>query len=538
MKLSLCTPIFAAALLFSGRLAVATESSQSEVKPEVVEPFVIPPDANGMKTIIAVPERTRPIKVGIYLGPGSPQHGVDNVIGVLKPFPQVTVKVLSEQEVGSFEHSAFDVLVFPGGSGSGQSKGIGETGLKNVRDFVSNGGGYVGICGGAYLACSNFSWSLGILNAGTVSSKWRRGHAMLDLKLTEEGPALLGDVKDIFKVRYHNGPILKPAERTDLPLFTPLTVFKTEIAENDTPVGVQVNSPAHVIAPYGKGRVFVSSPHPENTPGLENFIPRGVFWAAGEKAAESTPKTSFVVPADVNGMKTIIAPPEQTRTLKVGIYSGPGAPQSSVDAVIEVLKPYEEVTAVTMNGEQVATEDLSGYDVVVFPGGTGGGQSKGIGEAGLKNVREYVRSGGGYVGICAGAYLACSNFSWGLGILNAGTVSNKWRRGQAILELEMTSEAAPVLGEVKEVFKVRYNNGPILKPWNRTDIPAYTTLAVFRTEVAKYGSPEGVQVNSPSHVIASFGKGRVFVSSPHPEGTPGLENFIPRGIFWAAGEED
>lgn len=273
-------------LLLSGMLTPAL--AQVEEKPETAK-FVVPPDVNGNKTIIAPPVKTREIKVGIYRGPGSPQSGVDAVTNVLKPFPQVTVVVLSEQEIGSFNLSAYDVLVFPGGSGAGQSKGIGETGLKNVRDFVSNGGGYVGICGGAYLACSNFSWSLGILNAGTVSNKWRRGQGMLDLELAPAGPELLGDVKGTFKVRYHNGPILKPADRTDIPAYTTLSVFKTEVADNGTPVGAQVNSPAHVISTFGKGRVFISSPHPENTPGLENFIPRGVFWAAGEKSSSALP---------------------------------------------------------------------------------------------------------------------------------------------------------------------------------------------------------------------------------------------------------
>jgi type 1 glutamine amidotransferase len=272
--------------LLSGCLAPAF--AQDEEKPETTK-FVVPLDANGSKTIIAPPVKTREIKVGIYCGPGSPQHGVDNVTKVLKPFPQVTVVVLSEQDVGTLNLSAYDVLVFPGGSGSGQSKGIGEAGLKNVREFVSNGGGYVGICGGAYLACSNFSWGLGIINAGTVSSKWRRGQAMLDLELAQAGPELLGDVKGTFKVRYHNGPILKPADRTDIPPYTALTVFKTEIADNGTPAGAQVNSPAHVISTFGKGRVFISSPHPENTPGLENFIPRGIFWAAGEKSSTALP---------------------------------------------------------------------------------------------------------------------------------------------------------------------------------------------------------------------------------------------------------
>lgn len=271
---------------------------------------------------------------------------------------------------------------------------------------------------------------------------------------------------------------------------------------------------------------------------LFTFI--GVFTSAyaQEKEASKTAKPAkFVTPPDVNGLKTIIAVPEKTRAIKVGIYSGPGAPKSSVDAVVNVLEPFPEVTAVILTGEDVGVLNLSSYDVLVFPGGSGSSQSKGIGEAGLKNVREFVNKGGGYVGICAGAYLACSNFSWGLGILNAGTVSSKWRRGQAILDLQLTDDGKPLLGDVKDAFKVRYHNGPILKPWTRTDIPPYTTLALFRTEVAENGSPAGVQINSPSHAIATFGEGRVFVSSPHPEGTPGLENFIPRGIFWAAGEK-
>lgn len=253
-------------------------------------------------------------------------------------------------------------------------------------------------------------------------------------------------------------------------------------------------------------------------------------------AAKSKSVPTFIIPADTNGGRTIITRAEPPRPLKVVIYSGPGAPQSGVDNVQNVLKPFPQVSVTVAPPEAFATLTKETCDVVVFPGGSGSGQSKGLGEAGLKNVRKFVSNGGGYVGICAGAYLACSNFSWGLGILNAGTVSNKWRRGQAMLDLEATSDAMPLLGEVKGLFKVRYNNGPILKPWTRQDLPAYTTLARFRSETAEYGSPAGVQVNSPAQVIAPFGQGRVFVSSPHPENTPGLEFLIPRSIFWAAGE--
>jgi len=40
------------------------------------------------------------------------------------------------------------------------------------------------------------------------------------------------------------------------------------------------------VSTYGKGRVFISSPHPENTPGLEHLIPRGILWAAGKGPVE------------------------------------------------------------------------------------------------------------------------------------------------------------------------------------------------------------------------------------------------------------
>ncbi len=273
-------PLLPLLLLLGGLSPVSAQGVKKTVPP----PFVVPPDVNGMKSIIPAPAQTREITVGIYRGLGSPQSGVDNVLNVLRPFPKMKAVVLSGQEVGSLNIRSYDVLVFPGGSGSGQSKGIGAAGLKNVREFVKQGGGYVGICGGAYLACSNFTWSLGILNAGTVSDKWRRGHALLDLEPTLAGQQWLGDVKSTFKVRYHNGPILTAAHRTDIPAYNVVTVFKTEIAEYGSPAGVQVNSPAHVISTYGKGRVFISSPHPENTPGLENFIPRGILWSAGDKS--------------------------------------------------------------------------------------------------------------------------------------------------------------------------------------------------------------------------------------------------------------
>ncbi|MBL9132092.1 MAG: hypothetical protein JNG86_12890 [Verrucomicrobiaceae bacterium] len=265
-------------------IALVTLASAQEVKPKSSS-FVVPPDINGLKTIVSPPSAPKPVKVGIFDGKGAPGDGINNVINVLKTLPQAAVTRIPADQMGVIDLKQFDVVVFSGGSGSQQSKSIGEAGLKNVREFVRGGGGYCGICAGAYLACSNFSWGLGILNASTKSSKWMRGRGFMDMEVTVDGKPLLGDVKGTFKVRYANGPIIQPGNRADIPAYKPLALFRSEIAENGTPAGIMVDSPAQAAGSFGKGRVFISSPHPENTPGLEHVIPRAILWAAGQDEA-------------------------------------------------------------------------------------------------------------------------------------------------------------------------------------------------------------------------------------------------------------
>lgn len=270
-----------------------------------------------------------------------------------------------------------------------------------------------------------------------------------------------------------------------------------------------------------------------------HLVAFSLFLSLAVQAQEAKPKTTGSdIPPDINGGKTIVPPPAKPKPVKVGIFDGKGAPGDGINNVINVLKTLPEAQVTRIPADQMGTIDLKQFNVVVFSGGSGSQQSKSIGEAGLKNVREFVRGGGGYCGICAGAYLACSNFSWGLGILNASTVSSKWARGRGFMDLEVTVDGKPLLGDVDGTFKVRYANGPIIKPGARADIPAYRPLSLFRTEIAENGTPKGVMVNSPAQAAGTFGKGRVFISSPHPENTPGLEHLIPRGILWAAGQDD
>lgn len=250
-------------------------------------------------------------------------------------------------------------------------------------------------------------------------------------------------------------------------------------------------------------------------------------------------QSTFVIPPDINGNKTIVSePPRPSKTLRVAIYDGPGSGDGGIENVSDRAAQLPGARITRLTPSDVGSVDLkANFDVIIFSGGSGSGQAKAIGEEGRAAVREFVRDGGGYVGVCAGAYLACSNFEWGLGILNARTISGKWRRGRAFLELSPESAGEPIFGKVAEPFKVRYANGPVIKPMGRDDIPPYTTVFTFKTETAENDTPQGIQIGSPAMAVSTFGKGRVFISSPHPENTPGLEHIIPRALIWASGSD-
>ncbi len=221
------------------------------------------------------------VRVALFDGDGSAGAGVPRVVEIMRRQPETAIVRVSSEDIAAGALAHFNVTVFTGGSGSKQAGTLGEAGRVRVGEFVRGGGGYLGICAGSYLACQGFSWGLGILNAKTASPKWRRGRGTIKIELSEQGKAILGDQTGEIDCRYGNGPILVPAKVEGLPEYEPLALYRTELAENGTPPGLMLGSPAIVGAPCGKGRVICISPHPEQTPGLEGMVERAVAWVRG-----------------------------------------------------------------------------------------------------------------------------------------------------------------------------------------------------------------------------------------------------------------
>lgn len=216
--------------------------------------------------------------VALYDAEGTGGSGAAKITALMASNPAVSVVRVCAEDIRGGALGAFDVLVVPGGSGSRQATALDEAGRGAVRRFVGNGGGYLGICAGAYLATSGFDWSLQILNARTLSPKWQRGKGRVGIEFTNDGLSLLGAPTGTQAVLYANGPILGPATNSILPPYEPLAFFRSEVAENGTPPGLMTGSPALVAGRFGRGRVIVSSPHPEQTTSLDSIIPRAIAW--------------------------------------------------------------------------------------------------------------------------------------------------------------------------------------------------------------------------------------------------------------------
>ena len=222
------------------------------------------------------------------------------------------------------------------------------------------------------------------------------------------------------------------------------------------------------------------------------------------------------------------------KPVRVALFNDDGAFGQGVPRITEQLGKAADVKMTKVSGKEIASGALKDFDVVIFSGGSGSKESAAIGDAGREEVRRFVREGGGYIGICAGAYLACTGFSWGVGVLNAKTVSSKWMRGKGDVEIEFMPPAREAAGIAGGKLKIRYANGPIITADSREGIAPFETLAFFRTELAEHNSPKGVMAGSPAIVRGEFGKGRVISSSPHPEQTDGMEQFIGSAVRWVA----
>jgi len=225
--------------------------------------------------------------------------------------------------------------------------------------------------------------------------------------------------------------------------------------------------------------------------------------------------------------------------IRVAVYDDEGSPRAAAffDETVGIDKTHFLLTHVT--AQQIRDGVLKNFDVAIQGGGGSRAQAEALQPAGRDALRDFVRNGGGYLGVCAGAYLAASDKDYQLGILNARVLDREhWARGRGDVVLDFSTTGQQELKFPHDKTTVLYHQGPLLAPDGKTDLPAYTPVATFETEVALNGAPHGVMQGTTAMASGIYGKGRVFVISPHPEQTPGLDGLVRQAVAWAANRDD
>ena len=226
--------------------------------------------------------------------------------------------------------------------------------------------------------------------------------------------------------------------------------------------------------------------------------------------------------------------------VRVALFGDNGCDQDCVEAARSQL-PRERFVCEVLLGRDIREGLLRNVDVLVFPGGRASEQWESLGPEGGKAVCAFVHAGGASVGICAGAFLTTASKETCLGLLNARYVSGdrSVRRigatkvhalGTGMVSLELTGHGRVIFGDWPISVAMLYSGGPIFLRGNRRDLPAFTNLAIFRSEVFLYDYQRGTMLGSPAIIAAPYGKGVAMAISPHPELTPGLERVLPKVV--------
>lgn len=222
--------------------------------------------------------------------------------------------------------------------------------------------------------------------------------------------------------------------------------------------------------------------------------------------------------------------------VRVGVFQGNGGAQTCIWETIASIQLDPDMMVRTITTGDIANGVLKDLDAIIIPGGEGVTQYMNLGEENMERIRNFIRSGKGAVGICAGAYLFTDTPEYACMHINGGKAIDieHDNRGHGISAFSLTAEGKKLFPELAKRDKsyVMYYEGPVLVKSDSIPIP-YTTMAIMETDVHEEGNaPANMTNNRPFFIANEYGKGRVFSSISHPEATPGMMWMIPRMVRW------
>lgn len=197
-----------------------------------------------------------------------------------------------------------------------------------------------------------------------------------------------------------------------------------------------------------------------------------------------------------------------------------------------------------LGAKQIERGFLQGYDVLIFPGGDEVWTMRTLGKNARNEVVQFVHNGGGYIGICAGGFLAqkspyaaypsTKDF---FGLANAKTPNtppNVWNIGPIIQRIIKPNH--PVMFGYSGFNEALFYGGPTFDVGG--DVKVLATLHEIKPE-GMVSSPEIYKKmkNNAEVITTNYGKGKVVLFGSHPELAPDNNGMLHNTIFYVTSEE-
>ena len=266
-----------------------------------------------------------------------------------------------------------------------------------------------------------------------------------------------------------------------------------------------------------------------NVPILKDFLARGGRVYAWGVSAERAKKRESGVTAVENaeaalaGLRALAAEPQApfaapakaAKPVKAAFYADKGGAQYNVAAMLKYAPEYE---VVPLSAADIASGALEGNDMLLMPGGGSKTEFEALGPAGQEAVKRFVREGGGYFGICAGAFLVRQS-EVGLGLVPFMDDKPEHYRGWAPMKIKLTDEGRKTFEGSEDVRTVMYWGGPVFVPGGGVEDSDVKVLAEYAGRLVNTSSAKPVKTMIGKGAILGgrVGRGKIFAQGPHPE---------------------
>ncbi len=224
------------------------------------------------------------------------------------------------------------------------------------------------------------------------------------------------------------------------------------------------------------------------------------------------------------------------KEVDVAVFQGDGGASSCIRETVAALNLDKEFDVSIITSADIAAGALSELDAIVIPGGSGKRQFFNLGAENQTRIKEFVKNGGGIVGICAGAYMLSETPGYPCMEMNGASAIDieHDNRGRGMAKFTMNELGKEIFHELsdEDTSFVYYYEGPVYVK-NDSSVIEFTQFATMESDVHQEGNaPSDMTNNRPFFIGNEYGKGRVFSSIAHPEATPGKSWMIPRMVRW------